>query len=261
VNIGNRAIERIERRQRRIEEERQERREEQYQVLEEVFDKATLMTVYSLLNRGYIKQLLGVVKSGKESRIYRGVGPNGETLAVKIYLTVSAEFRRGMIPYIEGDPRFKGVKRDSKSLVYTWAQKEFKNLEKAQKAGVRVPKPIIVEKNVLIMEFIGENGATAPTPKEEQPRNPKTMYKTILSNIKRLYQKAGLVHGDLSEYNIMNDEGQPVIFDMGQSVLVEHPLAREFLLRDLRNLNSYFAKLGVDIKDVDYILKWVTRHE
>ena len=261
MNIGNRAIERIERRQRRIEEERQERREEQYQVLEEVFDKATLMTVYSLLNRGYIKQLLGVVKSGKESRIYRGVGPNGETLAVKIYLTVSAEFRRGMIPYIEGDPRFKGVKRDSKSLVYTWAQKEFKNLEKAQKAGVRVPKPIIVEKNVLIMEFIGENGATAPTLKEEQPRNPKTMYKTILSNIKRLYQKAGLVHGDLSEYNIMNDEGQPVIFDMGQSVLVEHPLAREFLLRDLRNLNSYFAKLGVDIKDVDYILKWVTRHE
>jgi len=261
VSLGNRVIERIERRQRRIEEERQERREEQYQVLEEVFDKATLMTVYSLLNRGIIKQLLGVMKSGKESRIYRGVGPNGESLAVKIYLTVSAEFKRGMIPYLEGDPRFKSVKHDSKSLVYTWAQKEFKNLEKARDAGVMVPKPTVVEKNVLIMEFIGENGSPAPTLREERPRNPKTMYKTILSGVKKLYGKAGLVHGDLSEYNIMNDRGQPVIFDMGQSVLVEHPLARELLLRDLKNLNIYFAKLGVAVKDVDYLFKWVTGHE
>jgi RIO kinase 1 len=254
-------MERVERRQRRIEEERQERREEQYQVLEEVFDKATLMTVYSLLNRGIIKQLLGVVKSGKESRIYRGVGPNGESLAVKIYLTVSAEFKRGMIPYVEGDPRFKAVRHDSKSLVYTWAQKEFKNLERAGEAGLRVPKPIVVEKNVLIMEFIGEDSVPAPTLREDPPRNPKTMYKTLLSSIKKLYQKAGLVHGDLSEYNIMNDNGQPVIFDMGQSVLVEHPLARELLLRDLKNLNTYFAKIGVTVRDVDHLLKWVIGHE
>lgn len=261
MSLGNKVIERIERRQRLIEEERLERREEQYQVLEEVFDKATLMTVYSLLNRGIIKQLLGVVKSGKESRIYRGVGPEGENYAVKIYLTVSAEFRRGMIPYIEGDPRFKGVKHDSKSLVYTWAQKEFKNLEKAQEAAVRVPKPIVVEKNVLIMEFVGENGVSAPTLKEEWPRNPKTMYKILLSSVRKLYRKAGLIHGDLSEYNVMNDKGQPVIFDMGQSVLVEHPLAHELLLRDLKNLNNYFIKLGVAVKDVDYLVRWVTGRE
>jgi len=261
VSLGNRIMERVERRQRRIEEERQERREEQYQVLEEVFDKATLMTVYSLLNRGIIKQLLGVVKSGKESRIYRGVGPNGESLAVKIYLTVSAEFKRGMIPYVEGDPRFKTVRHDSKSLVYTWAQKEFKNLERAGEAGLRVPKPIVVEKNVLIMEFIGENDVPAPTLREERPSNPKTIYKALLSSVKKLYREAGLVHGDLSEYNIMNDKGHPVIFDMGQSVLVGHPMARELLLRDLKNVNIYFSKLGVAVKDVDYLLKWVTGHE
>jgi len=217
------------------------------------------MTVYSLLNRGIIKQLLGVVKSGKESRIYRGVGPDGENLAVKIYLTVSSEFRRGMIPYIEGDPRFKAVKRDSKSLVYTWARKEFANLQKALEAGVRVPKPMVVEKNVLVMEFIGENGVSAPTLREEWPSNPKTMYRTLLSNVKKLYREVGLVHGDLSEYNIMNDKGQPVIFDMGQSVLVEHPLASELLVRDLKNLNTYFAR-RVPVKDVDYLFKWVTGH-
>jgi len=108
------------------------------------------------------------------------------------------------------------------------------------------------------MEFIGENGVSAPTLKEESPRNPKTMYKTLLSNIKKLYRRAKLVHGDLSEYNIMNDRGEPVIFDMGQSVLVEHPLARELLLRDLKNLNIYFSKLGVSIKEENYLSKWVT---
>jgi RIO kinase 1 len=56
----------------------------------------------------------------------------------------------------------------------------------------------------------------------------------------------------------MNDNGQPVIFDMGQSVLVGHPRAEEFLLRDLRNLNSYFVKQGVIVKDENLLLKWVT---
>ena len=114
MSLGNRSIERVERRQRHDEEERREKRDEQYQVLEEVFDKATLMVIYDLLNKGVIKKLLGVVKSGKESRIYRGVSPSEEYLAVKIYLTVSAEFKRGMVPYIEGDPRFKEVKHDSR---------------------------------------------------------------------------------------------------------------------------------------------------
>jgi RIO kinase 1 len=105
---------------------------------------------------------------------------------VKIYLTVSAEFERGMVTYIEGDPRFKSIKHDSRSLVYAWAQKEFKNLMKAREAGVRVPKPIAVEKNVLLMEFIGEKGVSASTLREARPRNPKTMYKTLLSIVKRV---------------------------------------------------------------------------
>jgi len=82
VSIGDRAIERVERKERHNDEERQERHEEQYQTLEEVFDKSTLMTVYALLNKGVIKKLLGVIKSGKESRIYVGVGPNSENLSV-----------------------------------------------------------------------------------------------------------------------------------------------------------------------------------
>jgi RIO kinase 1 len=106
----------IERRQKRFEVERlmKTKRSEDYKTLEEVFDKPTLMTVYSLLNKGVVKDISGVIKSGKESRIYGGEGAEGTRIAIKIYLTSSAEFKKGMVPYIVGDPRFKIVKRDFK---------------------------------------------------------------------------------------------------------------------------------------------------
>ncbi len=122
-----------------------EKRSEEYEVLEEVFDRSTLMVIYDFLNKGVIDEIHGVVKAGKESRVYWGKDKQGNELAIKIYLTVSAEFRKGMWKYIEGDPRFKGVKRDTRSLVFAWAQKEFRNLEQATMAKVRVPKPIAVK--------------------------------------------------------------------------------------------------------------------
>lgn len=226
-------------------------------VMEEVFDKTTLMAVYNLLNHGVISQIFGVIKSGKESRIYAGIGSGENRIAIKIYLTTSAEFKKGMIPYIVGDPRFKVVKKDSRSLAYLWAQKEFKNLQKAYETGIRVPKPLHVEKNILVMEFIGEDDVAAPTLKEMSPNNPSGMYKVLLGYVRTLYRKAKLVHGDLSEYNIMNMHGKPIIFDMSQAVSVEHPLARQFLLRDLNGLNRFFKKLGVKVKSSESLYEWV----
>src|SRR3989337_1913487 len=98
-------------------------------VLEEVLDRSTLMTIYGFLNKGTIAEIYGTVKSGKESRVYWGKASNGEELAIKIFLTVSAEFKRGMLPYIKGDPRFTHVRGGTSSLVYVWAQKEVKNLQ------------------------------------------------------------------------------------------------------------------------------------
>ncbi|MEM2921606.1 MAG: serine protein kinase RIO [Candidatus Bathyarchaeia archaeon] len=261
MGIGQKAQIRVERRQKLIELTRIEKDEEQYRTLEEVFDRTTLLVIYRLLNKDILKHLYGVVRAGKESRVYHAEGAKGENLAVKIYLTVSSEFRRGMLPYVQGDTRFKAVRRNSKSLVYVWAQKEFKNLEKALLAHVLVPKPIVVEKNVLVMEFIGKDGQPAPTLKEVTPRNPATMYKAILTAVKRLYCKAGLVHGDLSEYNIMNVGGRPVLIDMSQSVLLDHPRAEEFLERDLENVNRYFSRLDVNVRDLNSLFKWVTGHE
>ena len=192
-------------------------------------------------------------------RIYRAVSPKGEELAVKIYLTVSAEFKKGMLPYIEGDARFGKVRRDTRSLIYAWALKEFKNLKKAYEVGVRVPKPYVVEKNVLVVEFIGEDGIPAPLLKEYVPKQPEKVYEKILDYVKTLYRKGGLVHGDLSEYNIMVKDEEPVIFDVSQAVLLSHPLADQLLRRDIANLNRFFSKLKVKVKPEDEIYIWVTK--
>jgi RIO kinase 1 len=215
--------------------------------LEEVFDRATLMVIYDFLNSGILYEVHGVINAGKEARVYLGKTKEGKDLAVKIYLTASAEFRKGMLKYIEGDYRFKGVKRDTRSLIFTWAQKEFRNLEQASRANVRVPKPIAVKNNVLVMEFIGENGVNASSLKEQAPSDPDMVYDVLLTYVKRLYRKADLVHGDLSEYNIMMWKGKPVIFDVAQAVPTSHPMAEFFLRRDLTNINKFFRRLGVKV--------------
>jgi RIO kinase 1 len=225
--------------------------------LEEVFDQSTRMVLYHFLSKGVIDEVHGVVNAGKEARVYWGKNKEGKELAVKIYLTSSAEFLKGMRKYIEGDRRFKNVRHDTRSLIFAWAQKEFRNLEQAAGARVRVPKPIAVKNNVLVMEFIGKDGVSAPSMKEQTPRDPQKVYSLLLTYLERLYRKADLVHGDLSEYNIMMWKGKPVIFDVSQAVPTSHPMAEFLLRRDLENVNRFFSRFGVKVISVDEAYKQV----
>lgn len=255
--------EKLRRKEKRYEIERRmkEKRSEEYEVLEEVFDKPTLMTIYHFMNKGVVQRLSGVVNSGKESRIYHGITPDNREVALKIYLVVSAEFKKGMLVYIQGDPRFKRIRRDTKSLIYAWALKEYSNLQKAYESGVRVPKPIVVQNNVLVMEFVGENGVSAPLLREVQLENPNEVYQALLEIMKTLYQRAKLIHGDLSEYNIMVWRGELVIFDISQAVSLKHPMAEKLLRRDISNLNYYFEKVGAQVNTIDDVYRWVTQSE
>lgn len=225
--------------------------------VEEVFDRATLMVIYQFLKSDVLYEVHGVVNAGKEARVYWGKNKEGKDLAVKVYLTASAEFRKGMLKYINGDYRFKGVKHDTRSLIFTWAQKEFRNLKQAFQAKIRVPEPIAVKKNVLVMEFIGKNGVNAPSLKEKAPSNPHKVYLELLTFLNRLYCKADLVHGDLSEYNIMLWNGETILFDMAQAVPVSHPMSDFFLRRDLSNLNRYFGHRNVKTLAIDEAYKKV----
>ena len=244
---ASKAEEKLRLRQARYETTRlmREKRSEELEALEEVFDKSTLMVIYHMLDTGKLAKIFGAIRSGKEAKIYWALGPKKKEIAVKIYLTLSAEFKKGRLAYIEGDPRFQRVRTDTRSLVYTWALKEFKNLKQAHDAGVRVPRPIIVEKNVLLMGFVGKGGEPAPLLREGVLKNPQKVYRELVSYLRLLYQKASLVHGDLSEYNIMIWRGHPVLFDISQAVATEHPMADRLLMRDILNLNRYFSQIGV----------------
>jgi RIO kinase 1 len=235
-----------------------EKRSEEMESLEEVFDRSTLMIVYRLLNRGYIKKINGVVRSGKESRLYWGVGRRNKPIAIKIFLTTSAEFLKGRMMYLQGDERFKSARKDTRSLINLWALKEFKNLQLAGEVGLRVPAPLKVDGNVLLMEFVGKNGEPAPLLRETPLNHPARIYDKIAEAVRTLYQKAKLVHGDLSEYNIMIANSQPIIFDFAQAVITEHPMARSFLERDLLRMNEYFSKIGVIVPPIERLSKWVT---
>ena len=89
-------------------------------------------------------------------------------------------------------------------------------------------------------------------------KDPKRVFRLLLTYLRRLYRKGGLVHADLSEYNIMVWRGRPMIFDVAQAVLIEHPMADRFLRRDLENLHKYFKRLESDVLPVEEMYKRVT---
>jgi len=219
---------------------------EDYDVFDNVFDMPTLMTINELRSDGILQYIKSSLAAGKESKVYLAIAPDGSLLTVKIYLTVSAEFKKRM-QYIAGDPRFSGLKRGSRSLIMTWARKEFKNLQTAHAVGVRVPLPIAVKKNVLVMEFIGDDeGNPMPTlvNAEEITLND---YQQVIEQMTMLYQKAKLVHADLSEYNIFKTDLGTMLFDFGSAIDIQHPNVKQFLLRDVLNVNRFFEKRGIEI--------------
>jgi RIO kinase 1 len=230
------------------------KRSEEEQALEAVFDRQTLFTLYSMINRGLLDYLNGVVRSGKEARVYWGV-KNGEDVAVKLFYTVTTSFKNRSV-YISGDKRFQRFPKSGRAMIFEWVRKEFKNLTQAYEAGVPVPQPIHVEKNVLMMEFIGKDGKPAPTLADLGQAVLKD-YNVLIRHIKKLYREAGLVHGDLSEFNIFKHNQRIVIFDFASAVDRDHPMAEEFLLRDIRNINRFFSRSGVGVKDPEEILREV----
>jgi RIO kinase 1 len=233
---------------------------EKWKIYKDVFDEPTMKAIAKLASDGYIQILHGTIATGKEANVFYAEAPDGRQLAVKIYRYETSNFDK-MMKYIEGDNRFKTVKNRKRDIVEVWAKKEFKNLEEADKAGVRVPKPIISRKNILIMEFIGENGVSAPTAKDVPPKEPKLWLSKVLNSIKALYQKEGLIHGDLSEYNILNFNEEPVIIDMGQGVLVDHPAAKELLMKDITNILKWFNKLKVEVPTPEKVYEEVVGKE
>lgn len=240
----------------RIKLERTERDADDKKTYDEVFDKNTLLLLGNLISKGVIATLDFPIATGKEGNVYRATGENEELLAVKIYRTSTSTYKN-LMKYIIGDPRFRNIPKDKRGIIFLWAQKEFKNLKRMESAEIPAPRPVKLLSNILVMTYIGCAEQPAPMIKDCSLENPQRSFEILYDAMKRLYSKARLVHGDLSEYNILVDGGDCFLIDVGQSVVLEHPLARELLNRDLGNMVRYFRKLGVQCSEKE-MLEFIT---
>ncbi len=233
------------------------KRSEDRQVIESVFDTRTLLTLYHMFNKGLLDEINGVISTGKEANVYWAIQPDGTDVAIKIYRIATFNFKRITL-YLEGDPRFSRIPKSRSGLIAAWASKEFKNLQRARNVGVRVPQPIHVQRNILIMEFIGEEGYPAPTMHQQAPEEPEPTRQTILKAVSTLYHDAQLVHADLSEYNVMLWK-EPVLIDISQAVVLDHPHSEMFFERDIRNILAYFEHFDIQQLDLDETITAIRR--
>jgi RIO kinase 1 len=221
---------------------------------EEVFDRSTVMAIYYLMSRGYVDRFDFPISTGKEANVFRAEDKKGAKVAVKIYRVSTGNFRK-MRMYIEGDPRFKGITHDHRKLVYRWAMKEFNNLERMVGSGIRVPIPVAQKDNVLVMEYIGSDEQPAPLMKDADFDVEKGFDFTVES-LRKMYHDAKLVHGDMSEYNMLVNGDEFVLIDVSQAVHLKHPASMELLERDVKNIARYFRKKGIETSE-DEIMKRV----
>ena len=207
----------------------------------DVFDTRTLMNLYALASKGVIDALGGEISTGKEANLFYAIREDQE-LVIKIYRITTSNFK-AMQDYMHGDPRFGNIKGTKSAVISAWTRKEFRNLKRAEEAGVRVPHPIATRDNILIMELIGEKDNPAPQLRnvDLELEEARRIFNKLSDYISLLYNKADLVHADFSEFNVLYN-GEPVVIDMGQSVTLEHPMASKFLARDVTNIARYFEK-------------------
>jgi len=224
---------------------------EKFKVYAGAFDNITFQALYKLYPK-YFDSLKGPVSTGKEADVYLAEKGKGY-VALKIY-RILARMYKGIDVYIRDDPRFKSVRNNPRQLIFEWTKKEYKNLMRAASAGVRVPEAIAFKKNVLVMEFIGDKGVAAPLAKHHPPVNPEKWRDIIYNWVKVLWDEKQMVHGDLSEWNILNNKEEPIMIDISQAVLKKHPLSLKLLKRDVDNITNWFNKLGV--KD-DSLKEWL----
>jgi RIO kinase 1 len=226
----------------------------EFKVYKDVFDLGTIRALWKLITQGKLEGLESPLKIGKESNVFSALTKQNERIAVKIYRITAADFNR-MYYYLAPDKRFR-VMKNKRQVVMTWAKREFINLEKAWEANVSVPKPIAVNQNVLLMEFIGTDEA-APLLKNYRNGLDK-IFEELVKHMVRLYQDANLVHGDLSEYNVLVRDGKPVIIDLSHAIPKISVNAVELLERDVKNTCNFFRKHGLKVDDED-ILRRITQ--
>ncbi len=187
---------------------------------------------------------------GKEADIYDALTDDGGQVAVKFHRLGRTSFR---------DTRKKrGYVARSGHITWHYqsrlaAEKEFNFMSQAHEAGVEVPKPIYQNRHVVVMGFIDGYNLVDVASLDD----PAGFLDDILLNVRRTY-RAGLIHGDLSGYNIVVEKtGEVLIIDWPQAVPVDHVNADSLLDRDIRNVLSFFKRKYRVVRSLDKVKAYV----
>lgn len=228
--------------------------------VEQAIDPRTRMVLFKMLNRGIFKDINGCISTGKEANVYHATTEGEGELAIKIYKTSILVFK-DRERYVQGDFRFRHgyCKHNPRKMVKTWAEKEMRNLARLKSAGILCPSPLLLRMHVLVMSFIGQDGWPAPRLKDASLSESKLRecYLELVVNMRLMYQKCRLVHGDLSEYNILYFEGHLYIIDVSQSVDLDHPRALDFLREDCLHVSDFFRKSGIPVMMVRELFDFI----
>ncbi|AGO12596.1 AaceriAER257Wp [[Ashbya] aceris (nom. inval.)] len=237
--------------------------------VENVLDPRTMRFLRALVNRGVISEFNGCLSTGKEANVYHAFSGTSEEhpekveYAVKIYKTSILVFK-DRERYVDGEFRFRNARsnHNPRKMIKIWAEKEFRNLKRIYQSGViPCPRPVEIKSNVLVMEFLNRGDRFASPKLKDHPYKDRDeifyYYHVMVSYIRLLYQVCQLVHADLSEYNSIVHQSKLYIIDVSQSVQPEHPMSLDFLRMDIKNINMYFERMGIDIFPERVIFQFV----
>ncbi len=207
-----------------------------------------LIAIKSLVERGVLEAIGDKIGVGKESDIYEALGPGGVRLALKLHRLGRTSFKQTLRlrPYVLERESTLWIEESKLS-----AQREYRALRELSSYTQYVPKPIAYSRHAVVTDFI----EGIELYKVRSLNDPDSVLEKIIEVIRIAYKKVGIVHGDLSEYNIIVSfpEETPKVIDWPQYLYSEHPSAREILKRDIMYVVRYFNKkfkLNVDWESI-----------
>lgn len=216
-----------------------------------------------LVNDGLVDGVIRQLMSGKEATVYV-VYCGDEVRCAKVYKEANKRSFRQSVDYTEGRKvknsrraraMEKGTKYGRKEQEEAWQSAEVDALYRLAAAGVRVPKPYNFLEGVLLMELVtDENGEAAPRLNDVMltPEQAREYHQTMITQVVRMLC-AGVVHGDLSEYNVLISSDGPVIIDLPQAVdAAGNNHASKMLERDVNNLANFFGRFAPELCATEY---------
>lgn len=216
-----------------------------------------------LIQDGLVDKVVRQLMSGKEATVYV-VRCGEEIRCAKVYKEANKRSFRQSVDYTEGRKvknsrraraMEKGTTYGRKAQEEAWQNAEVDALYRLAAAGVRVPKPYNFHEGVLLMELVTDSeGNAAPRLNDLvlTAELAREYHRTLITQVVRMLC-AGVVHGDLSEYNVLVDSAGPVIIDLPQAVdAAANNQACKMLLRDVGNLAAYFGRFAPELLATDY---------